>query len=223
MSRGVFITGTDTDVGKTFVAAALIQALAQRGYRAVGLKPVASGCAQRDGKRVCDDVERLRSAGNVPVTAGQICPYAFSAPIAPHLAAAREGVMIDVPYILRCHDELAAHADWVVIEGAGGWRVPLNASATIADLARALGCPVVLVVRMRLGCLNHALLSAEAIQRDGAALLGWVANVMDPGMPSLSDNIDTLQKRLSVPLLAAFGHTMKADKAAGRIIDALGE
>jgi len=221
MSRGVFITGTDTDVGKTFVAVALLRALAQRGQRAVGMKPVASGGDERDGTMVWDDIEQLRSAGNVTATAEEICPYRLRAPIAPHLAAAREGRILDVTNIVRCHEQLSARADWVVTEGAGGWRVPLNAELAMGDVARLFGKPVVLVVRMRLGCLNHALLSAEAILRDGAMLSGWVANVMDADMPALAGNIDTLQRRLPVPLLTTFVRGTRPDQSAEALTDAL--
>ena len=217
----MFVTGTDTDVGKTFVAVALLRALAQQGKRAVGMKPIASGCTKNDGRVVCDDVEQLRTAGNVAVTAQDICPYAFGAPIAPHLAAASEGVTLDLQHIARRHEALAEMADWVVIEGAGGWRVPLGEHATMADLARTLGRPIILVVRMRLGCLNHALLSAEAIARDGVTLTGWVANVMDPKMSALTENIDTLRQRMPVPLLSIFGHDDPVDLAASRVIEAM--
>jgi len=221
MSRGVFITGTDTDVGKTYVAAALLRALARRGERVVGMKPVASGGIERNGETIWDDVERLRCAGSVAATAVDICPYRLRAAIAPHLAAAREGVTIRIEDIVRGYESLAAKAQRVIVEGAGGWRVPLNGDAVMGDLARLFGLDVVLVVDLRLGCLNHALLSAEAILRDGATLRGWVANVRDPAMPALAGNIDTLERRLSVKRLATFERGVDPDAAADQLADAL--
>lgn len=201
MSRGLFITGTDTGVGKTLVAAALLQLAAQAGLKAVGMKPVAAGCERVGARCVYGDVETLVAAGSVSAPLEWINPYRFPEPVAPHLAAATHGVWLEIEVMARCFRELAARAELVVVEGAGGFLVPLDAQATLADLAVRLGLPVVLVVGMRLGCLNHALLTAEAIARRGLELAGWVANRIDPAMARFEDNLDTLRARLAAPLL----------------------
>lgn len=201
MSRGLFVTGTDTGVGKTLVAAALLKLAAQAGLKAVGMKPVAAGCEQVGGQCVYGDVEALIAAGSVAAPREWVNPYRFPEPVAPHLAAATHGVRLDLEVMARCFRELAARAERVVVEGAGGFLVPLDGEATLADLAVRLGLPVVLVVGMRLGCLNHALLTAEAIARRGLQLAGWVANRLDPEMGRFEDNLDTLRARLAAPLL----------------------
>jgi dethiobiotin synthetase len=199
--EGVFVTGTDTGVGKTLVACALLRRLAEDGRPVVGMKPVAAGCADTAGRRVNDDVEALLAASTVPAERALVNPYALIEPIAPHIAAAREGVIIDISHIRRCFDRLRGLADAVVVEGAGGFRVPLNDREDGADLAVALGLPVVLVVGMRLGCLNHALLTQQAILARGLKLAGWVANRIDPGMARQEANVDALKRRLAAPLL----------------------
>ncbi len=198
---GLFVTGTDTGVGKTLVAAALLHALAARGLRVVGMKPVAAGCEQRDGETVNEDVLALAAASNVQAPRDWINPYRFAEPIAPHLAAASAGVSMDLDHLVRCYDALAAHADRVVVEGAGGFLVPLDEGRTLADLAVRLGLPVVLVVGMRLGCLNHALLTREAIRARGLTLAGWVANSLAVPMPRFDDNLAYLERALAAPLL----------------------
>lgn len=198
--RGYFITGTDTGIGKTRVAVALLHALRQQGRSALGFKPVASGCAATaDGLRNADALA-LQAAGARALPYSFVNPYAFAAPIAPHLAAARDGVVIDIG---RIRDDIASVCtEWAVVEGVGGWLVPLNARETVADLAAALGLPVVLVVGLRLGCLNHALLTAAAIRARGVPLAGWVANLIDPAFADAPGNIEVLQARLDAPLLA---------------------
>lgn len=193
-----FVTGTDTDVGKTLVACALLHAFAAQGKRVVGMKPVAAGLDD-DGNNA--DVLALRAAGNVPATPGQINPYSFYPAAAPHLAARHAGVRIELARIVNSYRELAGQADEVIVEGAGGFRIPLNEEQDSADLAAALGLPVILVVGMRLGCLNHALLTAEAISARGLKLAGWVANCVTPDMAFLDENIETLRQRLPAPLL----------------------
>ena len=193
-----FITGTDTGVGKTLISCALLHAFAAQGQRVVGMKPVAVGCDD-DGHHL--DVKQLQAASNVLVSYGQINPYSFQNPIAPHIAAQNAGVRIDFARILTSYHELASQADVVIIEGAGGFRVPLNNNQDTADLALQLGLPVILVVGMRLGCLNHALLTASAIEACGLKCAGWVANVVDADMLALQDNIIALQQRLAAPLL----------------------
>lgn len=202
MKHGYFITGTDTGVGKTLVACALLRQMARRGYSAIGMKPVAAGCAMVDGCRINDDVEALRRASSVAIDGEAICPYPLPAAIAPHIAAADAGVRIELAVILSHFRALAARADGLVVEGVGGFRVPLNARHDTADLAALLGLPIILVVGMRLGCLNHALLTAEIIRARGLSLAGWVANHIDPAMDKQAENIDALQARLACPLLA---------------------
>jgi dethiobiotin synthetase len=200
-ARGVFVTGIDTGVGKTRVAVGLVHALVARGLRVAGMKPVASGCARTPEGLRNDDARALAAEANVAAGYDLVNPYAFEPPIAPHIAAAAAGVRIEIPVLARAFATLAARADRVVVEGAGGWRVPLGADAEVADLARALGLPVLLVVGIRLGCINHALLTAESIVRGGATLLGWVASCIDAEMPSVEDNVATLVRGLPAPLL----------------------
>jgi dethiobiotin synthetase len=200
MTRGVFVTGTDTGVGKTVVACALLRACVALGARAVGMKPVATGV--ESGAACHEDVTALGVAGNVDASLSARNPYAFAPAIAPHLAAADAGMPIDLTRIHDAFAELAARADCVIVEGAGGALVPLDARHDMLDIARVLGLPVVLVVGMRLGCLNHALLSALAIQARGLAFEGWVANCIDPEFESLDANIGALELRLPVPRLA---------------------
>lgn len=199
--RSLFVTGTDTGVGKTLVTAALLCTLARQGRSAVGMKPVAAGLVQRDGAFVSEDALMLRAASSVAVPGALTNPVALPEPVSPHLAAARAGRRVAVAELLTAHAALLKLADIVLVEGAGGWRVPLNERETLADMAIAIAAPVVLVVGLRLGCLNHALLTAEAVAADGLALAGWVANVIEPEMACLEENIWTLRQRLSAPLL----------------------
>ena len=198
---GCFVTGTDTGVGKTLVSAALLHTLARHHRRVVGMKPVAAGLIEHAGQWVSEDVLALRAASTLTVPAALDNPVALPDPLAPHIAAERAGRSVTVAGLLAAHRELQAMADVVVVEGAGGWRVPVNDRETLADLARAIGAPVVLVVGLRLGCLNHALLSAEAIRADGLQLAGWVANAVDPDMPCRDENVHALCQRLPAPLL----------------------
>jgi dethiobiotin synthetase len=200
---GCFVTGTDTGVGKTLVSAALLHTLARRHRRVVGMKPVAAGLVAQGREWVSEDVLALRVASTVAVPAALDNPVALPDALAPHLAAARAGRAVTVAELFAAHAALRDLADVVVVEGAGGWRVPLNDSETLADLAIAIGVPVVLVVGLRLGCLNHALLSAEAIRADGLQLAGWVANAIDPGMACREENMDTLRHWLPAPLLGS--------------------
>ncbi len=201
--KGVFVTGTDTGVGKTFVAAALLRALGDAGLRAVGMKPVAAGIDPGCG--VNADVAALARAGNVDAPLADRNPYAFAAPVAPHLAAHAEGRTIDIGVIAQAYGRLAALSDAVVVEGAGGALVPLDERRDMLDIACVLGLPVLLVVGMRLGCLNHALLSALAIRARGLILAGWVANRLSPDLPLADANADALARRLGMAPLATFG------------------
>ncbi|MEZ5542259.1 MAG: dethiobiotin synthase [Pseudomonadota bacterium] len=198
---GFFVTGTDTGVGKTVVTLGLMQYLQDRGRLVAGMKPVASGCERAPAGLRNADAVQLQQQASMPLTYAQVNPVALAAPIAPHLAARRDGVTISLPLICQYFDELAVRADCVVVEGVGGWRVPLTERETVADLAAELGLDVILVVGIRLGCLNHALLSAEAIRRDGLTLAGWVANCLPPLPDARDENINTLRSLLAVPLL----------------------
>jgi dethiobiotin synthetase len=199
---GLFITGTDTGVGKTRVTAALLTLLDRLGLRAIGMKPVAAGADLVGADWVNEDVVLLNAAANVTAPPEWVNPYLFRDAIAPHIAAERKGVHIEIPRIVESYERLAGLADWVVVEGAGGFRIPLDRQRDSADLAAALNLPVVLVVGMRLGCLNHALLTAEAIERRGLRLAGWVANRIDPDMAVFDENLATLETRLAAPCLA---------------------
>lgn len=199
---GIFVTGTDTDVGKTLVSAGLLHALAKRHRRVVGMKPVAAGVVPWGEDWGCEDALALRAASTLAVPPQLDNPVLLLEPLSPHIAAARAGVQIDIAAIVRSYQALAAQADAVVVEGAGGFQVPLTDTETGADLAVALGLPVVLVVGLRLGCLNHALLTAEAIRARGLTLAGWVANRIDPDMAAVEDNVAYLRARLAAPLLA---------------------
>jgi dethiobiotin synthetase len=202
MKSGYFITGTDTNVGKTLIASALVHQFAQGGLKSIGMKPVAAGCELVNGALISEDVTRLIAAGNVTAPLAQINPYAFAPAIAPHIAAKQAGPEIELRVIRAAYQALAERADVVVVEGAGGFCVPLSDVLDTADLAQALGLPVILVVGMRLGCLNHALLTVEAIQGRGLTLAGWVANQIDPRMAAFKENLDTLKQRISAPCLA---------------------
>ncbi|HUO44790.1 MAG TPA: dethiobiotin synthase [Burkholderiales bacterium] len=213
MPRGFFITGTDTGVGKTLVACALLHALARRGERAAGMKPVASGAVRTVNGLRNEDVEALLAASNVKVARELVNPYCFETPIAPHLAAQRAGVEISLDNIAAAFAALAERADRVVVEGIGGFRVPLNAAEDGADLAARLDLPVILVVGVRLGCLNHALLTAHAIVERGLVFAGWIANRIDPQMEAADLNVDALEQRLAAPLLGDIGHMSTPDAA----------
>ena len=199
---GCFVTGTDTGVGKTLVSAGLLYTLARHHARVVGMKPVAAGLVPWGDDWASEDAVALRSASTVAVAPELDNPVLLSDPLSPHIAAARAGVEIDIAAIVRSYQALAAQADAVVVEGAGGFLVPLTDTQTGADLAQALALPVVLVVGLRLGCLNHALLTAEAIRARGLTLAGWVANRVDPAMEAADENIAYLRARLGAPLLA---------------------
>ena len=197
-----FVAGTDTGVGKTLVTCALLHLAAAQGLRTMGLKPVAAGCEDSgDGLRN-EDAELISRAMNVSLPYAQVNPVALRPAIAPHIAAQQEGRRITVARLAGlCRGALMTRHDLALIEGAGGWRVPLNDRETLAELAMELQLPVILVVGMRLGCLNHALLTAESIQRTGLPIAGWVANQIDAEMPVLAQNLDTLSAWLPGPCL----------------------
>ncbi len=207
MLKTCFVTGTDTGVGKTLVTCGLIKASQAAGLSAVGLKPVAAGCELEGQNWVNEDARALQKVSSIAMPYSQVNPVALEAALAPHIAAARCGRRISAERLEGfCRGAMMQKTDRVFIEGAGGWRVPLNPRETLADLARRLQTPVVLVVGMRLGCLNHALLTAEAIAADGLPLAGWVANCIDPAMAALEENVQTLATLLPAPCLGVLPH-----------------
>ncbi len=201
-NKQFFIAGTDTDAGKTLVACGLLRAAKRAGLRTLAVKPVAAGAeATEEGLRN-DDALALMAEITEPLPYQQLNPLVFEPPIAPHIAAEQSGRRISAAQLSGfCRGVFMRSADLVLVEGAGGWRVPLNRRETLADLAIELRSPVILVVGMRLGCINHALLTAEAIRRDGLPLAGWVANQLQSDMACFEENLSTLQQMLSAPCL----------------------
>ena len=210
-ARGWFITGTDTEIGKTFVACALLHAFRRTGVTALAMKPIAAGF---DEQGVNEDVERLLAASSFAAPRALVNPYGFRAAIAPHIAAEEEGRCIELPHIAASLTKLQTMADVVLVEGVGGFCVPLGAGGDTADLASLLGLPLILVVGMRLGCINHALLTQQAIAARGLPLAGWVANRIDPAMSRFSENLAALQARLPAPLLGVVDHGTTPERAA---------
>jgi dethiobiotin synthetase len=208
----VFVTGTDTGIGKTLVACALLRRLAAGGRSAIGMKPVAAGCVEGADGLVNEDVEALRASSTVRAERALVNPYAFRDAISPHIAAAHDSVRIDLDHIRGCFERLRSLADAVVVEGVGGFRVPLNESQDAGDLARLLGLPVLLVVGMRLGCLNHAVLTQETVLSRGLRLAGWVANRIDPRMERCEENIEFLGRALAAPLLGDIPFVADAER-----------
>ena len=203
MARGIFISGTDTGVGKTAVAVAMLQSLIACGVRAAGMKPVAAGFAS--GARINGDVAAMAAADGLALPSAMRNPYGFEPPIAPHLAARDVGIEIDLDTIAHAWAQIARVADVIIVEGAGGVLVPLGPRQDMLDVPARLGLPILLVVGMRLGCLNHALLSMEAIRKRGLAFDGWIANRFDPGMARVDDNVAELALRFGSPPLEDFG------------------
>ena len=223
MRFACFVTGTDTEIGKTLVSAAILHKLVAGGQRACGMKPVAAGAALRDGALHNDDADMLIAAGNVHLPASLTTPYMLREPAAPHIAAALEGVTIDAVPIIAAFAEIQAASDAVVVEGVGGFRVPFNDTFDSADLAAQLNLPVILVIGVRLGCISHALLTVEAIVARGLVLAGWVANTTDPGMRFEQENIAALAARIPAPLLGHVPRLQQATAAqAAEFIDLAG-
>jgi dethiobiotin synthetase len=207
MKQSYFVIGTDTNVGKTYIASALIRHFVHAGNKTVGMKPIASGCEISQhgiwqGQLLNEDALALHEASNIKPALNLINPYRFAPAIAPHIAAQQAGVQVEISVITSAYQQLAAMADVVVVEGAGGFLVPINAQQTMADLAVTLDLPLVLVVGMRLGCINHALLTVEAIKARGLKLAGWVANQIEPQMPMFEGNLVSLQQRIDAPCLS---------------------
>lgn len=212
MANAYFIAGTDTDVGKTMIAAGLLLAARAKGLRTAALKPVAAGCERtQDGLRNADAL-LLQRCMSIELPYEQVNPIALEAPVAPHIAAAQQGVRISVDRLAGlCRGVLMQRADLTLVEGAGGWRVPLNNRELLSHLAIELRLPVVLVVGMRLGCINHALLTCEAIARDGLRLAGWVANRSQSSMSCYAENIEALRAMLPAPCLGEVPHLAVPD------------
>ncbi|MFL6592259.1 MAG: dethiobiotin synthase [Luteimonas sp.] len=213
-ASGVYITGTDTGIGKTVASAAWLSALRRSGARAVGMKPVASGCAATAHGWRNEDALALQAASLPSPPYADVNPYALPLPLAPELAARDAGVEVSLAPILAAHGRLRGLADVVVVEGVGGWAAPLSESLMQLDLVRALDLPVVLVVGLRLGCINHALLSARAILADGCHLLGWIGNAVDPDMACREEHRAMLGARLPAPCLGWLPHDPAADPVA---------
>lgn len=212
VTRGWFVTGTDTGVGKTLVSQALLRAFVNRGQRVSGMKPVASGCTPTPAGWRSADAVALLAAANVTADYQDVNPYAFEPATAPQLAATQAGVRIEIEVIRNCYATLAHHAEVVIVEGIGGWMVPINDAITMADVARALDLPVIMVVGLRLGAINHALLTEAAIRAQGCRLAGWVANSVDAEAPD--GYLESLQQRLAAPLLGMIPHAASLDHAA---------
>ncbi len=209
---GFFITGTDTGVGKTFATVALMQFLKSRGLSVVGMKPVATGCFLRGGELLNEDALQLQENSSLTVDYGKLNIYAFEPPASPHLAARRAGIVVRLDAIVEQCRALERLADCVLVEGVGGFEVPLNDEDRVSDLAIALGLPVLLVVGMRLGCLNHALLTQLAMARRGVDFAGWIANCIEEDFSFLEDNLHTLRTALNVPCLGTIPHAVQGRK-----------
>ena len=200
--RIFFITGTDTDVGKTEVAAGLLEAANQKGLRTGAIKPVAAGCEDHGDGPQNDDAIKLQSLANVELSYQQVNPVALDLPMAPHIAAQEQGKALSANRLTGfCRGVSMLPMDLLVIEGAGGWRVPINKRETMAEIPKQLNAEVILVVGIRLGCINHALLTAQAIRLDGVQIAGWVANILDTEMLRIDENIDTLKQLINEPCL----------------------
>ena len=201
-SLGFFVTGTDTEVGKTLVSGALILKLREQGKKVLGFKPVVAGTyLGGNGQLLNEDLETLRIASNLNQDELSLCPYILDAPAAPNIVAKSENIELEVPTMIRAYNNIKEISDFVVVEGAGGFLVPLNEKENLSDFAQQIDLPVVLVVGMKLGCLNHALLTIESLKSRNLRIAGWVANTLPQQMPLLNENIQTLQSKLSIPFL----------------------
>ncbi len=218
MNRGVFITGTDTGIGKTTVSCALLHALREIGVDAVGMKPVASGCESTTAGWRNDDALRLIAASaprGDAIDYAMVNPYALPAPTAPELAASDVGVAIELPVLQTAFAGLSAASGFVLVEGVGGWAAPISATLDQAELVRALGLPVILVVGLRLGCINHSRLSAQAIHADGLRLLGWIGNAVDPDFERCAETVAILDRCIPAPRLGRLPHAPDMAAAGG--------
>ncbi|MGR8934504.1 MAG: dethiobiotin synthase [Gammaproteobacteria bacterium] len=212
MSEDYFITGTDTGAGKTWTTVALMRHLRGQGKTVLGMKPVASGCTLHDGEWKNDDALLLQRYASVTAPYAWVNPYALQLPAAPHIAAQRAGIDIDFETIGSAFRHLQAQADCILVEGVGGWAVPLNAGQDVGDLAKFLALPVIIAVGMRLGCINHARLTYRAVAASGVSCRGWVAVCIDPNMTAMEENIATLQTTIDTPLLGVLPHSDTVDR-----------
>jgi len=215
VTRGYFVTGTDTGVGKTRVSVGLMHQLQLQGHVVMGMKPVASGCRMTAAGLVNEDALKLQAQASFTAPYQQVNPFALERPIAPHLAARAQGMVIEPAVIMQALGALTQTADRVIVEGVGGWMVPISASRTMADVAQVIALPVVLVVGVRLGCINHALLTAAAIDSAGVAFAGWVANRLDTACEAVDETVAALRERLVVPCLGELAYTLEEDPGAG--------
>lgn len=206
-----FVTGTDTEIGKSLCSAALLHAFTAQGHRVAGMKPIAAGAALSGDRWHNDDVDLITAASNVVIAPELVCPYLLKEPVAPHIAAAAEGMSFDLDHIEACLEQLRSQAEITIVESVGGFRVPLSDTQDTADLALELDLPLILVVGMRLGCISHTLLTVEAIQARGLRLAGWIANQIDPGMRQATANLEALRARIAAPLLGHIPHLVPAD------------
>jgi dethiobiotin synthetase len=216
MTSGLFVTGTDTGCGKTEITLGVMRNLQQQGESVLGMKPIASGAIVTEEGLRNEDALRIQAQCSREIAYSSVNLMVYQRPISPHLAAKAEGQPIRLDEILQGYNHLQTQADIVVVEGIGGWHVPLGDSITLADLARGLDLPMIMVVGMRLGCLNHALMTAECILNSGVQLKGWVANLVDPEMQAVEDNINTLRSWLPAPCLGEvpFLEAPSADRVA---------
>lgn len=215
MTQAFFVTGTDTEVGKTYVSAMLLKAAVMAGKRAIGYKPVAAGCEWQNGQWQNEDALALQQASNVELTLKEVNPVALEPAIAPHIAAELAGEPISEAVIQNGFEHLLSRqADVLLMEGAGGWRLPIGNQRFLSDVVKALQLDVIIVVGMRLGCLNHALLTAETVKADGLNIKGWVANTLTPDMPYFNENLATLEKLMLAPRLATIPYQSAPDFVA---------
>ena len=212
-NKGVFITGTDTEIGKTWTTQAVMYALKSRGLSVSGMKPVASGGTEADGSLKNDDALLIQAQCSTEQPYDWVNPFVFAEPVAPHIAAQNTGINIDITLITRAYNNMADRSDFVVVEGVGGWRVPLSDRLSTVDMVRALNLPVLLVIGLRLGCINHALLTAECIRDDGIRLSGLVLNGVDAGYAHPDQTLRTLVRSINAPLLGFFPHMEACDIA----------
>jgi dethiobiotin synthetase len=218
MGKCFFITATDTEVGKTYVSCGLLQTANNRKLSTIGLKPVASGCQLVDGRLYNDDALLLQKSASIELDYSLVNPHSFVPAIAPHIAAQLTQTALNVKLLQQhTHTPLCVPADIIIIEGFGGWHAPLNQEETMADYAISLHCEIILVVGIRLGCINHAILTAQAIQNSGAVCAGWIANKIDPNMLYPNENIETLKNRLTTPLLATIEFNQSPQSALKNI------
>ncbi len=223
-AKGYFITGTDTEIGKTWATLGLMAALQAQGKKVVGMKPVASGCEiTEEGLRNADALQIMQQASRLQ-DYDVVNPYAFASPIAPHIAAKQTGTDISLDNIVQAYTALQSQADCVVVEGVGGWRVPLDEKIFLVDMVKALQLPVILVVGLRLGCINHAILSAETICADNVNLIGWIANQIVPDYGNVDETVSTITSHIPAPLLASIPYleTLEVEQFAKQFqLDAL--